>query len=233
MAHGQPGRRGRRTPALRRVTRGRGRPAAGSEPLAEERLLEAALDLFAEVGFDGASVRELCRRLGVSHGLVHQRYGSKERLWYAAVDWGFEDLAAEFLAAAAAAPDGVEEIRQVLIRFLEVTAARPALMQVVNAESVTPGERLDHIVDSYLGPAIEVMEDVLGRLGDQDRVRPVDPALLYVLVTHGAGGALSLTALADRIGLKDARVNPREYAEAVVDLILHGLATDNPPEAEV
>ena len=213
------------------MSRGRGRPAGGDSPLSDDRLLDGALELFAEVGFDGASVRELCRRLGVSHGLVHQRFGSKEKLWYAAVDRGFEDLAEEFLDAAVRADDDVDEIRRVMVRFLEVTASRPALLQVINQEATLPGPRLDHIVDQYLSPAIEVIEDVLSRLRAAGRVREVDAPVVYVLITHGVGGVLSLTALADRLGLKEQRSDPDAYAAQVVDVILSGLIVDTPAGA--
>jgi len=205
------------------VSRGRGRPTGGSSPLSEARLLDGALDLFAEAGYDGTSVRELCRRLGVSHGLVHQRYGSKDRLWFAAVDHGFEDLAGEFVEAADRADDDADEIRQVMVRFLEVTARRPALMQVINQEATSPGPRLDHIVDNYLAPAIEVMEDALARLRADGRAREIDAPVLYILITHGVGGVLSLTALSDRLGLKDTRRDPTAFAEQIVDVVLDGL----------
>ena len=70
-------------------------------------LLDLALDAFADGGYEGTSVRELCRRLGVSHNLVHERYGSKEQLWYAAIDHGFRRLASE-LGAAAMTAEGDE-----------------------------------------------------------------------------------------------------------------------------
>ncbi len=65
--------------------RGRGRPRAGEE-LDVARLLRGALDAFAESGYDGTSVRELSRRLGVSHALLTARFGSKEGLWFAAIE---------------------------------------------------------------------------------------------------------------------------------------------------
>jgi hypothetical protein len=46
--------------------RGRGRPRAGEE-IDLDVLLQAALEAFAETGYDGTSVRELSRRLGMSH----------------------------------------------------------------------------------------------------------------------------------------------------------------------
>ena len=89
-------------------------------------LLDLALDAFADGGYEGTSVRELCRRLGVSHNLVHERYGSKELLWYAAIDHGFRRLAADLAAAATAAlavsSDEIDSLRAILVRYVEVTA---------------------------------------------------------------------------------------------------------------
>ena len=53
--------------------------------LSEERLLAAAGDLLVEVGPHGATVREIARRAGVNHGLVHHYFGSKEQLLRAAM----------------------------------------------------------------------------------------------------------------------------------------------------
>ena len=96
--------------------RGRGRPRAGDE-LDVTRLLAAALDAFAQAGYDGMSVRELSRRLGVSHALLTARFGSKEGLWFAAMEQVLAEVEA-FWREAAEAPglDDLEALRQGLIR---------------------------------------------------------------------------------------------------------------------
>lgn len=53
--------------------------------LSEERLLAAAGDLLVDVGPHGATVREIARRAGVNHGLVHHYFGSKDQLLRAAM----------------------------------------------------------------------------------------------------------------------------------------------------
>lgn len=52
-------------------------------PLADARnaIMEAAIALFAERGFHGATMREIAQRAGVSQGLLHHHFGSKEGLW--------------------------------------------------------------------------------------------------------------------------------------------------------
>jgi AcrR family transcriptional regulator len=56
--------------------------------ISNDMLLETALLSCEENGYDGASMREIARRLKVSHNLLPQRFGAKVNLWYAAVDHG-------------------------------------------------------------------------------------------------------------------------------------------------
>ena len=65
--------------------------------LSDNMLLETALQSFGENGYDGASVREIAHRLAVSHNLIPQRFGSKEAMWYAAVDHGLGRLKKDLL----------------------------------------------------------------------------------------------------------------------------------------
>lgn len=217
---------GARYPAA--MVRGRGRPPAGSAPVVDDdELLEMALTAFADLGFEGASVRDLCRRLGVSHNLIHQRFGSKENLWTAAVDRGFARLVAELADAVQAAPDDdLARLRAVLVRFIEVTAASPSLLRVLNQEATAPSARLDHLYERYVGPANELAASVLRRLEADGRVRHVDPAPFHFLLANGAAGPVVYPALASHFGEVVDASRPaavRRYAESTVDLLLAGI----------
>jgi AcrR family transcriptional regulator len=50
-------------------------PDAGST---RERILNVALDLFTEKGFDGASLREIAERLGVTKAAIYYHFASKD-----------------------------------------------------------------------------------------------------------------------------------------------------------
>jgi AcrR family transcriptional regulator len=49
------------------------------------RILDAAESVFAERGFEGASIRDIAAKAGVQIGLVHHHGGGKEELFYRTV----------------------------------------------------------------------------------------------------------------------------------------------------
>ena len=126
-------------------SRPRGRPLGGDPTVATDQLLDRALEMFAERGYEAMSVRELARELGVSHNLIPQRIGSKERLWFQAVDRGFGNLAvalAETIRDLADEADDVVRLRAMVVRFIEANAQRPALLQIINQEENSAGSPL-------------------------------------------------------------------------------------------
>ena len=135
--------------------RGRGRPRTGAtDVIPTEQLLDAALDAFAERGYEGTSVRELARDLGVSHNLIPQRIGTKDELWRAAVDHGFGQLAVALVARRRRRrrTTDLERLRALVVRFIEANAARPALLRIIAREAVAPGPRFDHLLEQLHRP---------------------------------------------------------------------------------
>src|SRR2546423_14162188 len=102
-----------------------GRPKAADAPVTLEQILDAAFRAFATYGYDGVAVRTLNRKLGVSHNLIHQRFGSKQALWYAAVDRAFgeqvTELATAFDPTLADPPD---QLNHTIPRFVSYSAQR-------------------------------------------------------------------------------------------------------------
>src|SRR5947208_6787622 len=74
------------------------------QPLTPERrreltrtaLVEAAADVFAKRGFDGASLEEIAEAAGFSRGAIYSNFGSKEDLMLAVVERYNETLVDAF-----------------------------------------------------------------------------------------------------------------------------------------
>ena len=190
----------------------------------DEELLALILAAFAELGFEGASMREVCRRLGVSHNFVHERFGSKEQMWYAAVDHGFRGVIDELVAAfAEAGDDGFDQLRAVLVRFMAVTAAQPALTQIVNQESARPGPRYEYLWTWYIAPITEGGNQILRRLQAEGRVRPGPLApVFFFLSRYGLGAMASYPGSLSRLG--DV-ATPDQAMQLAIDVLIDGLRT--------
>ena len=67
------------------------------EPKTRERLLETAIDMFAEKGYAGTSVREIVEQAGVSKPVLYYYFQSKEGLFLAILEMA-ENLQKELLA---------------------------------------------------------------------------------------------------------------------------------------
>ena len=72
-------------------------PRPSADPT-RDRIVAAAVDLFAERSFDGATTREIAARAGVTQPLLNYHYRSKDELWRAAVDSLFESLTSSMTA---------------------------------------------------------------------------------------------------------------------------------------
>jgi AcrR family transcriptional regulator len=108
-------------------------PAADSERRrrTRERLMDAAYEVFAEVGVHTASVEAICERAGFSRGAFYSNFESKEELFFALSDREVDktiarasDLARDVLPADVPCEDGdvegdvVAEVVRTMIAFV-------------------------------------------------------------------------------------------------------------------
>ena len=153
-----------------------------------ERILAAALDLFSERSFEGATTREIAARAGVTQPLLNYHFRSKEELWRAAVDGLFDSLAGA-LADRSEGLRGVDELTRVrlLIReFVFFSAAHPQVHRIITQECKTDGPRMDWLVERHIRPLYEATTERLGRLVELGVLPDVAVEHLYYIIT-GAG----------------------------------------------
>jgi AcrR family transcriptional regulator len=208
-----------------------GRPRAQDAPVTVEQILDAAFRAFATYGYDGVAVRTLNRELGVSHNLIHQRFGSKLGLWYAAVDRAFGQQVTELATAFdPTLADPLDQLNHAIRRFVHYNAERPELLGMMNIEGRVAGERLDYIYHNYIAPALAPLGRLLDHLRKEGRIRPITIQALFFLIAHGAAAPFTLAPLARHFENTDP-LDPSEVAEQAAltaDVITSGLRLDAP-----
>lgn len=153
------------------------------------RIIEAAARAFSERGFRGASTREIAARAGVNQGLITYHFRSKERLWKAALDRIFDQLAGtlqEWVGRSDSA-DPRERGREAVRRYVRFAAAHPELFRLMVEEGKLPDGRLRWLVDKHLKPLYAGFERLVAAYSPG-----FDPAMLpsafYAL--SGAGSMI-------------------------------------------
>jgi AcrR family transcriptional regulator len=200
----------------------RGRPPIHGE----DEILEAALRAFATWGYDAMSVRSLNAELGLSHGAVSQRFGSKLALYYAAIDHCFGGFMADIAGERAHRPipaDGLGQLREAIRAFLMAAARRPELGRLMNQEGLQSTERLDYVLSTVLLPAAGPLVDLMHTLQARGEIHPMSARALFFLVAHGAEAPYTLTALSDAFDGIDGALDETAHAELVTDFIVRGL----------
>lgn len=91
-----------------------------------EKILNAATELFAEHGYERASMRQIADRIGYSATAIYLHFANKDDLMFAVVDDAFRRLEAALDAAAAEATTPVEKLRQTAWAYVDFGLAHPA-----------------------------------------------------------------------------------------------------------
>jgi TetR/AcrR family transcriptional regulator len=212
-------------PATRVPPRRVGRPSQPTDVPAEEEILARGLAAFAELGYDGASVRELARRLGVSHNFINDRYGSKRQFWRAVID---RSLAAQVARLGevlnVAGEDDLARLRNLVHAFHQANVAEPDLPRILQYESIRGGERLEHVFQRYLVPIRDAVAPLVQSLVEQGRVRaiPIDVMVYAVVATNSVNAEVPFVSLLGDTFATD----PSGFARMLGDILLDGLVID-------
>jgi len=205
-------------PKQRRAT-SRGR-ADVQEDRTEARILDAALAVFAERGFEGARTRDIAERAGANLGLLTYYFQDKEGLWRAAVSRAFARLQGELAEALKPDPeaDAERSLEHLVRRFVHFVARNPEFMQLMNDEGKRDGPRMRWLADRFVRPLYEAIRTRVEHAQARGQLPPIAPANLHYLVLGAAGLPFSQAAECRRV----TGVDPTSaaFVEAHVEALL-------------
>lgn len=162
------------------------RPRKPGRPLAEnadhrERLLDAALALFAEVGIANVALRRIADAAGVTPALVTYYFGNKEQLVASVIEERVLPAFVQGLGAVALSPP--EALVPNFVASISATVARhPWLPGLWVREILTEGGALRELMLDRIAPALP--RALAQRFAEQQRLgtlnTDLDPRLLVV-----------------------------------------------------
>ncbi|MGH7414924.1 MAG: TetR/AcrR family transcriptional regulator [Candidatus Rokuibacteriota bacterium] len=136
-----------------------------TKPATRDKILQAALEVFAEKGYHRALVDDIVRASRTSKGAVYHHFPNKEALFLALVDELSARLAEAMAAAIAGAHGALGKVRAALTAGLETFARHRELARILLLESVSLGpayqskrlevhERFASLIQGHLDDAV-------------------------------------------------------------------------------
>lgn len=115
-----------------------------------DRLIEIALRLFAEAGYEAASIEAVLRESGVSRGALYHHFPGKEALFEAVLEAVEADIAHKIMEAGGGTTDPVMALRSGCLAWIQL-AGDPVVRRIVliDAPSVVGWHRWREIENRY------------------------------------------------------------------------------------
>jgi AcrR family transcriptional regulator len=147
--------------------------AANAPPLqpddTRQRLLAAAEVVFAERGFDSATVRDICRAAGANVAAIHYHFGDKERLYVETLKQAHECADDGPAGQLPQWPPGTPPVEKLtgFIRFMlgrMHAPARPSALRLLMREIPHPSPAAREVILRYIRPKAFALRDILAEL---------------------------------------------------------------------
>jgi AcrR family transcriptional regulator len=182
-----------------------------------ERILQSALSLFSEKGYDATSVREICEASGITKPTLYHFYGSKEGVYRALVHGTLDRVREDMTRAIAGEGTLRDRLRRLTRTYFEAARGEPDLARFILALTHDPpssAPRTDFLrfYDDILVHVTRAIEtgEARGEVGPG----PVDVRLLVLM--GALGEAAHGYLLAGRPDLTP------DLADTLVDVVLKG-----------
>ncbi|MCE5286001.1 MAG: TetR family transcriptional regulator [Pelosinus sp.] len=103
-----------------------------------ERIIAAAIPLFANKGFASVSVKELAEAAGVNIALISYHFGGKEKLYLFILKQHIDVMKKSLQRLEASKADPVEKIRLFIKEAVQLHKKSPYFGQLVHSEKLNP-----------------------------------------------------------------------------------------------
>jgi AcrR family transcriptional regulator len=133
-----------------------------------ERIVDAAGELFAERGFDGTTVRDICQAADANIAAVNYYFGDKQRLYIEAVvrahRWRMERVKLPEWAADTTPEQKLADFIKTFIRRVRSGPGDTWHTRLIMREIGNPSAACAELVQSSIRPQFEILLSILGEL---------------------------------------------------------------------
>lgn len=207
-------------------------PARQRDPVASrQRILNAAREVFAEVGFEAARVDEIARRADINKRMLYHYFGGKEDLYIEVLHQCFKDAwerAGTLLAAKSV--DILDRAKSAISAYFWYLVEHPEFLRLMEWESLQGGRHARRFLPDFFALGMHQLEKIL-----KDGVaagifrRDVDMRQLLISINGLCSAYLSRREILGFLWTEDM-FSPRmleQRLDHILELLFNGILQKN------
>lgn len=197
-------------------------------PEGASAILAAAMELFAERGFDSVPLSVIAERAGVSKGNIFHHYGSKDGLYLAVMNQASGNTARLLADVTRGAGPFADRIRHFARAHLHYLVSHECIARLVLREMAQGDEeRGRKLVQGAFGENFATLVSIF-RAGQQEGyVRlELDPAVMALALLSGNVFYFQSQMVLPHLASVSFANDPDYYSNMVVNVFLHGVLTE-------
>ena len=197
-----------------------------------EALLSAGTSLFAERGFDGASVDAIAQRARVNKAMISYHFGGKDGLYRAILAETFEPTLQRLEGLRGEPAPAPERLRAFIAHFAGMVDHRPGLPAMLLREVLSGGRHLDERVIPYFLALFAAVREIVEQGIRDGAFREVDPFLTHLSLIGGLVFFFATHPLRERFA-REGKLpmdlpTPDAYVRHFQDLMIQALRRADP-----
>lgn len=185
-----------------------------------DRILEAAIEVVAEKGFQHARVADIAANAGVADGTVYLYFDNKNHILRAAIDSAFEQFSSRVRAALATTHDPIEQLKTIARMHVETLVARRNLAIILQTQVRQSAKFLEEFSHHSFVDYINLVREVIRAGQGEGLIRPEVSDRVAALCLFGALDEMISSWL-----FTGKPIDPEQTATQVLDILLKGIRT--------
>ncbi len=161
--------------------------AKKSDKTTEDKILNAAIDEFAELGYAGARVDSIAERGKINKAMIYYYFKSKEKLYERVVTDITTGIFAQIKEASAEGNKPIDQFYSIIGRYVDMLNRMDRrLMKIMMREVASGGGFFRKIaVPNLVEPVISIVEPIFKSAVEKGEIRDLNPYMTFLYIIGG------------------------------------------------
>ncbi len=173
-------------------------PVTGNKPLSRgektrQRILSAAVEIFAKEGFDAARMEDIAATVGIKRAGLFYYYKDKQALYAAMLDYVISQLSQAIHGELNPELTLHEQIENCAVAWVDYVWHKPNLAKILLREGAKPSASLQSEITSFVLPLINLLQELLEQAKEKGEFQNPGVDALHIAGTLAGSTLFSRT----------------------------------------